>query len=163
MVESKVGLVKIDPLGPGPQGLLFPYVVQRILEMAKAHEVEISGEALTREILVKLCKGDPNILVLAMVTKAGQVVGHGAAAIHEYAGLRWIFIIQCKVDGDQGDAVIRALDFTRAWGLAQGAQDLVLMGTARSDAAWARKYGFKSIRHMMILDNREGDSGGSEE
>lgn len=131
-------------------GLLVPVVAQRILDFAQQHFNELNPESYTRVVMSRLWANDPRIAVAALV-EAGtcKVVGHGVATIEEDGANKWVFVSQCKADGNVGDAIQRAIKMAEEWGAAQGATKMV-MSTPRSDAAWKRKYGFDTMRHLMI-------------
>lgn len=148
-MPDAVLVVLVDPYDP-VTGLLVPAVAQRILAFSREHFCELDPEMYARNIMGRLWARDPRVAVGALVEAAtSKVVGHAVATIEEDGRNRWVFISQCKADGNVGDAVKRAILLADQWGRAQGATQMV-MSTPRADAAWKRKYGFDTMRHLMI-------------
>ena len=145
-----IALVPVNPYDKS--GFLMPFVVQRIAEFAQQHMHEIDPETWTRAIMSRLCAGDPSLLVLAFVGTKGDVVGHGVASIESFGPSRWAFIWQCRVEPGEGSAdptlVKRAIESVDQWAQGFGVTRM-LMASPRSDEAWRRKYGFKTLRHVM--------------
>ena len=136
-------------------GFLAPFVVQRISEFARQHMDEVDPEVWTRTILARLCAGDPTVLVMAFVGTKGDVVGHGVATIEAFGASKWAFISQCRVEPGEGSSdptlVRRAIEHVDTWARGFGVKQM-LMATPRSDEAWRRKYGFKTLRHVMARE-----------
>ncbi len=148
-----VSLVPINPLDK--TGLLLPFVIDRIAEFARQHMDEMDPDTFTRSILARLSAGDPSVLVLAMVGAKGDVVGHGVASIESFGPSKWCFISQCRVEPGEGSAdptvVKRAIEHVDTWARPFGVTQM-LMASPRSDEAWRRKYGFKTLRHVMARE-----------
>lgn len=147
-------MIALVPLNPyNKSGLLMPFVVQRIAEFAQQHMHEIDPETWTRGILARLCAGDPSLLVLAFVGAKGDVVGHGVASIESFGPSKWVFISQCRVEPGEGSSdptlVKRAIEYVDEWATKGFGVTRMLMASPRSDEAWRRKYGFKTLRHVM--------------
>lgn len=145
-----IALVPLDALDK--TGFLIPFVVERISEFARQHMDEVDPDTWTRTIITRLAGGDPSLLVLAMVGAKGDVVGHGVATIETFGPSRWVFISQCRVEPGEGSAdptvVKRAIEHVDTWAKAQSVTQM-LMASPRSDEAWRRRYGFKTLRHVM--------------
>jgi hypothetical protein len=146
-----ISLVPINPYDKS--GLLLPFVAQRVSEMAQQHMHELDPETWTRTVLSRLCAGDPHLLVLAFVGAKGDVVGHGVASIESFGPSKWVFISQCRVEPGEGSSdptlVARAIECVDTWAKHGFGVTRMLMASPRSDEAWRRKYGFKTLRHVM--------------
>ena len=146
-------MVAIVPINPYDKtGLLLPFVVQRVDEFARQHADEMDPETFTRSIMARLCAGDPSLRLVAFVGAKGDVVGHALATVESFGPSKWCFIAQCRVEPGEGSSdptlVRRAIEDADAWAASQGISQM-LMATPRSDEAWRRKYGFKTLRHVM--------------
>lgn len=148
--DGEVQIIRVDPFDK-LAGLLFPFVLQRIMDFSNTHYSGFNPMAQARELAARACGGDPNLLLLAFVTPDGRLVGHAVSIIQETYGSRWLFVIQCKVDEPAGDLISRATELSQRFGKERGATMLVFE-TKRSDSAWAKAYGFKTLRHLMYLD-----------
>ena len=145
-----LNLVKINPMDN--TGLLLPFVGRRILDFARQHDTESDPEIFARMILARLVAGDPGVLVIAMVGAKGDVVGHGVATHEAAFGNQWAYVWQMRVDPGEGSsdptAVKRCIEACDAWASERQLKQMV-MASPRSDEAWRRKYGFKTLRHVM--------------
>lgn len=146
-------MIQLVPMNPlDSTGYLMPFVVKRIAEFAEQHIDEMDAQTFTRTILARLASGDPGIRVLAFVGAKGDVVGHAVATIETFGPSKWCFVSQCRVEPGEGSAdptvVKRAIENADEWAKGHGVT-LMLMATPRSDEAWRRKYGFKTLRHVM--------------
>ena len=54
------------------------------------------------------------------------------------------------MDEPGGDVIARATELCKEFGRARGASTIVFE-TRRSDSAWAKAYGFKTLRHLMYM------------
>ena len=145
--DGEVVIVQVDPFHQ-TTGLLFPAILQRILGFSNTHYSEINPLAQARDIGMRACMGDPNLLLLAFLAPEGRMIGHAVSTVQETYGRRWLFVTQCKVDESAGDVVQRAIQMGEEFGRAHGA-DILIFETRRSDSAWAKAYGFKTMRHLM--------------
>ena len=145
--DGEVAIVPVDPFHP-VTGLLFPALLQRILAFSRTHYSEINPEAQARDHAMRACAGDPNFLMVAFLAPEGRLIGHAISTIQETYGRRWLFVTQCKVDEQAGDVVARAVKLGEDFGRAHGA-DTLIFETRRSDSAWAKAHGFKTMRHLM--------------
>lgn len=150
MTRSDVQIVPVDPFDIKLGGLLFPFVLQRIIEFSKTHYTGFDPMRQARELAARACAGDPSLLLLAFVAPDGRLIGHAVSTISESYGTRWLFVIQSKVDEPAGDVISRATSLGKSWGKARGAE-LIVFETRRSDSAWAKAYGFKTMRHLMYM------------
>lgn len=148
-----IQLVSINPYDK--TGFLLPFVIQRIIEFGRQHMDELDPEVYAKTVLTRLSVGDGNLLVMAMVGAKGDVVGHGVASMESDGVSKWVFVSQCRVEPGEGSAdptvVRRCIEAVDEWGSARGAIKMV-MTTPRSDEAWRRKYGFKTLRHLMVRE-----------
>ncbi len=153
-----VALLAIDPYDAG-SGLLFPLLLQRIIEYGKTLKYEVDGIALAENIGQRMMHRDPQCAALAFLQR-GKMVGHAIATIEKLGSDIWVFVQQCRLDPkvDAGDAVERAIQYAEEWGRQYGATR-VMFGTHRSDAAWARKHGFEAVRHMLVRPIGEKQEG----
>ena len=142
-------IVRVDPFHR-VTGMLFPFMLRRMMEFARTHIPEMNPEAQVRDHAMRACSGDPNLLLLAFLAPDGRLIGHVVSIIQEDYGKRWLFVTQCKVDEPGGDVVGRAIQMGKDFAKERGAT-MLLHATKRSDGAWARAYGFKTMRHLMWM------------
>ena len=145
--DGEIVIVQVDPFHQ-TTGLLFPAILQRILAFSHTHYSEINPEAQARDIAMRACMGDQSLLLLAFLAPEGRLIGHAVSMIQETYGKRWLFVTQCKVDESAGDVIQRAITLGESFGRAHGAE-ILIFETRRSDSAWAKAYGFKTMRHLM--------------
>lgn len=148
--DGEVQIIRVDPFDFKLGGLLFPYVLKRILEFSETHYSGFNPLMQARELAARACAGDPDILLLGFVSPDGKLLGHAVATIMNTYGTRWVFALQSKVDESAGDLISRGIQVTKDWGKAQGA-DLLVFETKRSDSAWAKAYKAKTMRHWMYF------------
>ncbi|HEX7162138.1 MAG TPA: hypothetical protein VF223_12995 [Trebonia sp.] len=149
MPANKVLVVKVDPLAR-PSGLLVPEVARRILETAENHFEDLDPNLYTAQVMARLWAGDETVLVLALVEDGTyKVVGHAVAEVAQHGKHKWVFVSQTKADQNVGDAIKRAILLADEWGKQHGCTRMV-MATTRPDTAWKRKYGFDTMRHLMV-------------
>lgn len=149
----QVVVLPVEPLN-GPTAMLLPFIAHRIFTMAGERMSELDPERFTRNILARLWSGDIGVLILAFLEPSGKLVGHVVAEICTDQVKRWVFVSQCKADGNVGDAVKRTILMIDEWAK-QFQATTMCMATHRSDAAWQRKYGLEPHRQVLI---REIDS-----
>jgi hypothetical protein len=156
--DGEIKIIPVDPMDPHV-GLLFPFLLQRMLDFAKIHYEEISPEAQVRDFGMRAMGKDRNLLIQAFLTPQGKLIGHTVSYIQEFAGKTWLYVAQCKVDEPGGDVIDRAIEAGEQFARERGAT-LLMFATKRSDSAWMKAYGFKTIRHLMVkeLTNGKGDS-----
>jgi hypothetical protein len=130
-------------------GLIYPFLVRRILKDGK-DSLEPEPEESLRDFLASHLKGSPYVLLLAMVAGDGSVVGHALAIVTQ---TKTACILQCKADGNVGDAVDRTVAMVEAW--AKGLECSQILVTTRNEAQW-RKRNFRTLRYVMELDRSEG-------
>ena len=147
--EGDIMIVRVDPFHP-VTGMLFPFMLKRMMDFAAIHIPEMNPEAQVRDHAMRACGGDKNLLLLAFLAPDGRLIGHAVSIIQEDYGKKWLFVTQCKVDEPGGDVVGRAIQMGKDFARERGAT-MLLHATKRSDGAWARAYGFKTMRHLMWL------------
>ncbi len=147
--DGEVQIIQVDPFHP-QMGLLFPFILQRILAFSRVHFGEIDPLLQARDFAMRACGGDPNFLLLAFVAPDGKLVGHAVCIMSETYGKRWLFVTQSAVDEPAGDLIPRAINVGKAFARARGG-DLVIFETKRSDSAWTRALGAKTARHLMYF------------
>ena len=156
--DGEVKIFRIDPLDPilGP---LFPFLMQRMLDFAKIHFDELDPEAQVRDYAMRAMGKDQNLLIQAFIAPTGKLIGHAVSYIQEHGSKVWLYVAQCKVDEPAGDLIPRAIAEGEAFARDRGARKIIMV-TRRSDSAWAKAYGFKTVRHMMNRDieNGKGDA-----
>lgn len=154
--DGEVQVVKVDPFHP-VMGQLFPFLLHRMKDFAETHFPEVSPEVQAREFGMRAVAGDQRLLLLAFVAPDGKLIGHAVSVVQENYGKRWLFVAQCKVDEPAGDVIQRAIETGEKFGISQGAEYIVFE-TRRSDSAWAKAYGFKTLRHLMMkpMNGRPG-------
>ena len=145
-----VQIIRVDPFDFALGGLLFPFVLKRIVDFSQVHYAGFNPLAQARELAAAACAGSPDLLLLAFVAPDGRLIGHAVCTMQTTYGSRWMFVLQSKVDEAAGDVIQRATDLGREWGKSRGAEILVFE-TKRSDSAWAKAYGFKVLRHLMYM------------
>jgi hypothetical protein len=148
--------VQLVPINPyDATGMLMPFVVKRMIEMSQQHMTEMHPITWARGVAQLLVSQSPNVLMLAAVGDKGDVVGHMTCTIESDGIERWVFVSQCRVDPGEGSAdaglVKRGIEYVDRWARERGATQMV-MATPRSDEAWRRRYGFKTLRHLMTRD-----------
>lgn len=144
-----IHVLSIDPYHK-TTGLLIPTVAQRIHQTAEEHFEEMSPLAFVRMVMSRLWVQDPTILVLVLWDEEKQaVVGHGIATVETDGTNRWVYVGQVRADGNVGDSVKLMIQWADKWGQSFGCKKMV-MATSRSDTAWHRKYGFSTMRHLML-------------
>ncbi|MGH7274522.1 MAG: hypothetical protein ACREIQ_08715, partial [Nitrospiria bacterium] len=115
--DGEVQIIPVDPFHK-VTGLLFPFMLQRILAFSQTHYSEINPLAQARDHAMRACAGDPTLLLLAFLAPGGRLIGHAVSTLQENYGRKWLFVTQCKVDEPAGDVVSRAIqigeDFARA-------------------------------------------------
>lgn len=150
-------ILRVDPYDPGPAGMIVHAVTQRMLAFGRRHIGEIDPDALVGRYLTALWSKSPYVLILAAVTfPEGHLVGHAVATLEEprdpVTGRpmgRWVFVQQCQMDPHgPKDGVGQMIEQGDAWAR-EHSVTLMLMATARSDKAWARKYAFRTDRTIM--------------
>jgi hypothetical protein len=152
--DGDIKIVPVDPFHP-ITGLLFPFILKRMTDFADIHY----GDSLSdprrqvRAVASELVLGNPGVLVLALLTSEGRLVGHVASIMQldPQSGKKWLFVLQCKLDEPGADAISRAIQYGENFARQQGAVTLAFE-TRRSDSAWAKAYGFKVVRHIMTKD-----------
>lgn len=142
---STVHLVAIDPVDVAYSALLLPFCIKRVYDMAAEFPAVV--QQTTKIVLGRVIAGDPLCKLLAMV-KGGRVVGHALYHMHADGDRPLVWILQCAVDGDGGDAVQRTLETVTAFGKEHGATT-VEMATARNPKAWEKSYGFR-VKHTVM-------------
>ena len=147
--DGEVQIIKVDPFHP-VIGMLFPLLAIRVLEMARSHFAEMNPEGLARECLAKVVAGDPDVILLGFVAPDGRLIGHSLGFIQGAYGKRWLFVLQSKVDEPAGDLVSRAILFAKVFAEERGA-GMVIFETKRSDSAWTRAIGARTLRHLMCI------------
>ena len=155
-----VHLVRLNPYDPN-LGVLVPIVSKRIMAYAQEHTRELDPVVVAKQVLVPLWQQDPGVLVLAMVSTEGTVVGHAVGAIQTDGGRHWIAVTQTQADGAVGDAVVRSLDHFQEWAQKEINPTLVALGrhpvdkltlvTGKNEKAWERDYGFRLERRVLTL------------
>lgn len=146
---ADVIVLPIDPFDP-VASLLVPAVTQRIKQFAEENFQEADPHFFASSIMARLMMRDPNLVVVALLEPTtGKVVGHGVATIETEGTRKWVFVSQCKADGNVGDAIMRGIELADKWGRQRGASHMV-MSTTRSDTSWKKKYQFETMRHLMI-------------
>jgi len=155
--DGEVQIVQVDPFHP-TFGLLFPFLLRRMLDFAHTHYDEIAPDEQVRELGMRVVAGDKHVLLLAFLAPDGKLLGHCVCFLMEAYGKRWLFVSQCKLDVPAGDTISRAIKIGEEFARNLGAT-MLLFETKRSDSAWARQFGFKVTRHIMIkyLDERKGE------
>lgn len=148
---ATVHLVGIEPADVTYSALLLPFCIKRVFDMAG--EFPQAVQHATKVILGRVVAGDPACKLLAMV-KGGRVVGHALYHLEAEGERRYVWLLQCDVDGEGGDAVQRTLDTVVAFGKEHGATS-VEMGTVRNPKAWERAYGFR-VKHTVMDRPIEG-------
>lgn len=146
----QVLVMPVDPLTE-PCGMLMPFITQRIYAMAEERASEMDPGQFTRSWMARLWARDPSIAVLIFLEPTGKLVGHVLAELCGDGVKKWVFVSQCKADGNVGDAVKRAMVIGDEWGAQRGATTMT-MATHRSDAAWQRKYGLESHRQVLLRE-----------
>lgn len=150
MPEPTVHVLSVDPYDK-VLGLLVPAIVQRILEFARVGLSELDPMMVASSYMSRLFMRDPNVDVLAFVEPNGKVVGHAIGTLETDGTNKWVFVQQCRADGNVGDAVQRAIAYADEWGRQRGATAM-LFATNRADSSWKRKYGFETVRHVMYRE-----------
>ncbi len=147
--DGEVQIVPVDPFHP-VTGLLFPFLLKRMLEFAVVHYTKELGnpEFQVRTVASEACLGNP-VLLLALLAPDGRLIGHVACIMQGDAGKKWLFVLQCKLDEPGADAISRAIKIGEDYARSHGAASLVFE-SRRSDSAWAKTYGFKFVRHLMM-------------
>ena len=145
-----VQIIRVDPFDFKLSALLFPHILKRIVEFSETHYGGFHPLAQARELAARACAGDEGLLLLAFVAPNGRLVGHSVATVLNTYGAIWMFVIQAKVDEPAGDVIARATELCKEFGRARGASTIVFE-TRRSDSAWAKAYGFKTLRHLMYM------------
>ena len=146
----QVLVIPVDPLNP-PCSMLMPFIAQRIYTMAEERAAETDAGQFTRSFIARLWARDPNLLALVFLEPSGRLVGHVTAEMCGDGVKKWVFVSQCKADGNVGDAVKRAILTIDEWAGTKGATNMT-MATHRSDAAWQRKYSLSTHRYVMLRE-----------
>ena len=155
--DGDVQIVPVDVFNP-VTGPLLPMVALRIRQFAEANFAGVLpppraarvGAIVAHRLVSQQALGAPNILIGAFITPDGRLIGHLVAVVQEEYGERWVFVTQCKLDEPAGDAVSRGIELVKRWGRSNGA-DSLFFETKRSDSAWVRAYGFKTMHHTMWM------------
>lgn len=152
MTNERIVPIAIDPLDP-KTGLLFPLVAQRVLRFAREQHVEMDPTNVTRQLLARVVLQDPAVRLLAFVNEQGVIRGHTFAAIEsDGTDHKWCYVFQAQAEGNVGEHM-RAATAGLAddpWLKGHGVQYIV-MSTGRREKGWERAWGFKPLRHHMIL------------
>lgn len=146
----QVLVLPVDPLNP-PSSMLMPFIVQRLYAMAEERAAETDAGQFTRSVVARLWARDPSLLVLIFLEPSGKLVGHVVAEMCGDGVKKWVFVSQCKADGNVGDAVKRTMLIVDEWAGKLGATNMTI-ATHRSDAAWQRKYGLETHRYVMLRE-----------
>ena len=146
--DGEVRILTVDPFHP-VLGQLFPLLLRRMRDFAATHFPEVAPEQQAREYGARAVAGDPNLLLQAFIAPEGKLLGHSVSTVQESYGKRWLFVTQCKVDEPAGDLMHRAIGEGMQFARARGAE-FIVFETKRSDSAWAKAYGFKTMRHLMM-------------
>lgn len=163
-----IHVVRLDPYDPN-LGMIVPIVAKRVMAYAREYQKELDPVTATRNVMVPLWQGDPTVLVLAMVNTEGTVVGHAVGAVQSDGSRSTLVISQTQADGAVGDAVVRALDFAKAWVateinphlLSRGVRpvDKMVYVTGKNEKAWEKDYGFRLERRILALPLTTGEKG----
>ena len=157
MPNENIALIRVDPLDPHT-GLAFPNMALRIRDFMREHFSEGDPDTLTRQLLARVALGDPTVFLLAMIdVKNAKVVGHLLCTLEQAGAKKWVYGWQAEVEGKQDDLLNKAFGLMEIWAGPEPKE--FAMTTARSERAWERKYGFKSLRHVMSrpIPYKEGD------
>lgn len=150
--DGDIKILQVDPFHP-VTGMLFPFVLRRMQAFAEIHYGDMLGDPQrqVREVAARLVAGETGALVLALVTPEGRLVGHAVGMLQTdlVSGKKWFFVLQAKLDEPGADAITRALEYGENFARSFGASAMA-METKRSDSAWAKAYGFKTVRHIMV-------------
>lgn len=150
--NGDIKIIQVDPFH-AITGMLFPFVLRRMEEFAKIHYGDTLANPMrqVRTVAASLVAGVEGTLMLALVTPEGRLVGHIACMMQQdqETGKKWLFVLQAKLDEPGADAITRAIEYGENFARSYHA-DSIAMETKRSDSAWAKAYGFKVVRHIMI-------------
>lgn len=159
---AKATPVILDPYD-GKTGLLLPFLLERVRDMAREHQPETDPTQVMANIGSRVYNGDSRIKVLAFVDDRGKLVGHAVAMIETDGRNHWLFVHQLRMDpGEWGDVVTRATKLAESWAQEYSEKalaprglppiTLMVMATHRDDKAWHRKHGWATFRHVMKRD-----------
>lgn len=146
-----VKVVKVDPLHP-VLGRLVPYVIQRVLDYAKAANPEVDAENVARVALATLAVGGPTQILLAFVDEQANVVGHLLAGAAN-DGKKWVVSInQLRSDQNVGDAGKDAVQMVEQWARETvKAETLTFVAVGNQGKRWEER-GFKPVRTIMVKE-----------
>jgi hypothetical protein len=145
--------VVVDPLDP-VTGMLFPFVVQRVVEFAREQHPEMNPQYVARQLLAQVVLGNDKVRLTAIVNPQGVIRGHVLASIQSdedpASPQVWCYIFQAKADANVGDTLRNAVKglVDHPWLKKHGATHL-LMSTGRNEKGWERAFGFRPLRHVM--------------
>jgi len=149
--NGDIKILQVDPFHP-VTGLLFPFVLRRMQDFAKVHYAdELADPYRQVKVVASNVISGNAALMLAMVTPEGRLIGHVACImqVDQESGKKWLFVLQCKLDEPGADAIQRAIEYGENYARGHGATSIAFE-TKRSDSAWAKAYGFKVVRHIMV-------------
>ena len=145
----------IDPYEKN-QGILVPFLTQRVLDTATTRLAEADPAAFTRFVFSRVYTRDPALRLTAFV-EGDAIVGHAIASV-EFDGVKpWIYVSQLTFDPiNVGDAKERYINEVDAWAMALKVP-VMLLAAPRKDEALVKKYGFSVAR--VILARQVGATG----
>lgn len=137
----------------GAGSFILAQVANRVIELAEQH-----GEPLQPlyDVLSRIWKLDPGVLVLAALDKLGHIKGHALAVIEGESA----YLLQPRVDEPtEGDTIGEFIALAESWlkvynsavlesGLGPPIPLLTLLAR-RADPKWAKKYGFETKKYVM--------------
>ena len=160
----KISILRVNPIDP-VSSLLLPFLTQRMLEYSKVLVPELDPQEGIKQILSKLCLGDPTVALLAVVDgDSGEVVGHCLATLLLNESVA--YLLQIRADGNVGDALRQCIDWLDKWMLTYGITTMVMVST-KAEKSWEKPLGFVTTRRQLhrkiaVPKQKPLDEGGNE-
>lgn len=136
-----------------PAWRLMPDAIERVERFCQKYETD-GDERWSRETLVKAFASDTPNLMCFLMLECEKVVGHVLCGLDEWAGKRFLTILQYEMDGP-GDpaAVLRGLRALEQWGRSIGANGWqAICRNATLARVFRTYYGFQESGYLVRRD-----------
>ena len=128
-----------------------PAMRKRVRQFCAQYDTDGPFDVLWRFIEINFVADDPNILLLAAVDDAGEIVGHALLACEESLGQKVVLVRQLQTDGlVPRDHVRQWVGHVEGWAKSKGAKELRCIALdSRRAKLFQRLYGFQGERVIM--------------
>ncbi len=144
MATEKVTIIAVDPYDPN-LGVLAWQLIPRLIETVEAIGDDV---ATVKQFMGRLFAGDPNVVLVAAVTKSGVIKGFGAAQITN----EMVIMIQPRLDEPTtNDAMAEMIQLIEDWAKSKDKTTISLIAR-RLDTKWTKKFDFEVSRYVLVKE-----------